>query len=108
MTLMTNFEAEIWGETHRWAVVQGGTYPADPSNTQSHIAMIDETGECWATISVCIPGVRLEPGEFLMKTWSENEPAVRHLLDNGFRDTDKRVRSGFVQAEIWTFVKEDD
>lgn len=105
MTLLTTFEAEIWDETHQWGVIQGGVYPAYP--TQPYVFMKDENGECWATITVCIPGVDLEPGEFLIKTWSENEPAVRYLLDNGFQDTGKRVRTGFVEAEVWTFNKEN-
>jgi len=60
--------------------------------------------EPYCTLTVNIPGTFLEKDEVLIKTWSENEP-IANFLRNGdiFEDTGKRVRTGYVRAEIWRF-----
>ena len=46
--------------------------------------------------------VPLKDREIIVKTWSENEETSRCALASGlFRDTGKRVSTGFVQAQIW-------
>ena len=56
----------------------------------------------FATASVNIPHVSLEENEVCMKFWSENEPLRQPLLDTRwFIDTEKRVPTGFVKAEVW-------
>lgn len=58
--------------------------------------------EPWATVTVNLPEVPLEPDEFTVKMWSENEAIRQPLLATGlFEDTGKRVPSGFVSAEVW-------
>lgn len=59
-------------------------------------------GEPIGTLTVALPGVVLEPGEFTVKTWSENEPMRAPALATGlFVDTGKRIPQGFVEAEVW-------
>lgn len=63
---------------------------------------VSETGEPWGTLSKILPGVKLAPGEVLIKTYSENEPFRQPLLDSGlFEDTGRRVPSGFINLEVW-------
>lgn len=62
----------------------------------------EQDGSPIATLTVCIPGIKLNENEVLVKTWGENEGlAVKALTELGFQDTGKRVSTGFVQAEIW-------
>lgn len=61
-----------------------------------------EDGEPWCTLTCNIPGTVLADNEILVKTWSENEETAKCALASGlFRDTRKRVSTGFVQAQIW-------
>lgn len=63
---------------------------------------VSEDGEPWGTLSKILPGVTLDPGEVLIKTYAENEPFRQPLLDSGlFEDTGKRVPSGFIKLEVW-------
>lgn len=56
------------------------------------------------TFTVNLPDEHLEPGEFFVKTWSENEPLIPSIRNSGiFIDTGKRVPTGFVMAEVWKF-----
>jgi hypothetical protein len=65
-----------------------------------HARLID--GEPYACLTVCIPGTALMAGEFLIKTWGENEPIARAALRSGlFVDTGLRVGTGYVEASIW-------
>lgn len=61
-----------------------------------------ECGSPFGTLSAHLPGVKLEPGELLIRTHSENEPLRPLLLATGyFTDTGKRIPSGFVDLEVW-------
>ena len=58
----------------------------------------------FATLSVNFPEVKLEEGEFAVKTWSENEQIAADALASGiFIDTGKRIQSGYVEASVWRF-----
>jgi len=58
----------------------------------------------FATLSVNFPLVKLEEGEFAVKTWSENEQVAADALASGlFVDTGKRIQSGYVEASVWRF-----
>lgn len=53
-----------------------------------------------------LPEHPLEEGEFFVKTWSENAPFIKGIMDMGFfEDTSKKVRTGFVNAPIWRIKK---
>lgn len=99
MTL-TTFNASLYGTRGDFAIVKAGTY-ADGTPA---LRVMDPNGELWGTLTVCIPGTPLEEGEYLVKTWSENENMAAAVLASGeFTDTGKRVPSGYVQAQVWTF-----
>lgn len=62
-------------------------------------------GERLATLTVNMPEVALAAGEFLVKTWSENEQIAADALASGlFVDTGKRVPAGYCEAQIWTWA----
>ena len=62
-----------------------------------------------AVLTVNLPRKWLQPDEFFVKAWSENESIanwVRAL--EIFEDTGKRQKTGFVEAEIWRFKDEKE
>jgi len=66
--------------------------------------ILNQDGQRFATLSVYFPEVKLEEGEFAVKTWSENEEIAEDALASGlFIDTGKRIRSGYVEASVWRF-----
>lgn len=79
------------------------------TSTYSHggataVVLECENGEPLATLSVNVEGAKLGEGEFLAKTWSENEEIAKAALDSGlFEDTGRRVPTGWVEAQVWRF-----
>jgi hypothetical protein len=72
-----------------------------------HLALLilNESGEHYAVLSVNIPGVQLAPDEVLIKTWAENKDIAAAVLETGaFVDTGRRVKTGFVEAQVWQLV----
>lgn len=66
----------------------------------------EDKGMPYCTLTVNIPEVTLLPGEIIIKSWEENEYAAEAAKSSGlFNDTGKRVRTGYVQAEIWEILK---
>ena len=66
--------------------------------------ILTQDGQRFATLSVNFPEVKLEEGEFAVKTWSENNEIAKQCLASGiFIDTGKRIRSGYVEAPVWRF-----
>lgn len=60
----------------------------------------DFPGEPYATITVNMPEIPLDEGEFIVKTWTENKPITDFLRNSEFFvDTGKRM--GFQEAEVW-------
>lgn len=65
-------------------------------------------GSPYAQLTVNIPGADLKEGEFVVKTWEDNEELARLALQSGiFEDTGRRVQEGFVPAQIWRFKDPD-
>lgn len=64
------------------------------------IQAIDPEGP-FGTLTVCVPGTRLLENEILVKTWSENSEWAPQLLQYGFEDTGRRVKTGYVEAQVW-------
>lgn len=73
------------------------------SNGRLCVELIDATdGSPFATLTVNIPTAELGDWEILVKTWSENEMVAKAALASGrFKDTGKRINTGFVQAQVW-------
>jgi hypothetical protein len=64
-----------------------------------------ETREPYAILTVNVPGTRLGRDEILVKTWSpgNREVADVALSDPRFEDTGRRVATGRVEVEVWTY-----
>ena len=76
--------------------------PGFYNNNRPALQLISEYGEPFMKITVNIPEEKLEPGEFFVKTWNENEPYIAELLASGlFIDTGKRVQCGYSEAAVW-------
>lgn len=60
----------------------------------------------FGVLTVNIPGVTLDEGEYLIKTWSENEHIAAAALASGlFEDTGRRVVCGETEAEVWRWAR---
>jgi hypothetical protein len=58
--------------------------------------------EDFGVLSVNIPDQPLKENEVLIKNWSENEAYAEAARNSGFfKDTGRRVKTGFCEAEIW-------
>jgi hypothetical protein len=92
----------IFGKEHDLTIVKA-KYIVDDSLA---IAALDELGERFQ-ISTNIAGVVLEADEFCVKTWSEGEWTLALLVKMDlFKDTGRRVKTGFVEAPIWRLVRD--
>lgn len=90
------FKSKDWGEVTVEEVKYLDENPA--------FVLYDKNGEELVVLSVNLPQEkdRLGPGEFFVKTWSENADLAREALASGlFIDTGKRVPTGYVEAHIW-------
>jgi len=78
--------------------VQLGTY----QNGQPRVQLWDNDGPA-GTLSVASnQSVDLSPGEFLAKTWFENEEIADCALKSGFFiDTGRRFLIGHEEAQVW-------
>jgi len=65
----------------------------------------EDKGMPYCRLTVNIPKAILLPGEIIIKSWEENEYAAAEAKASGlFRDTGKRVSTGYVKAEIWEII----
>lgn len=93
---------KAWGEEFDAEVRQVGHYD---DFTPALQVFDKQTGLPEAKLTVCIPGTVLLPGEYLIKTWAENEPLAAAVLATGvFEDTGRRVGTGHVEAQVWRRV----
>lgn len=60
-----------------------------------------QDGEPFGRLTVCVPDTRLNENEVLVKTWSENQEWASQFLKYGFEDTGRRVKTGYVEAQVW-------
>lgn len=78
------------------------------TNNAIAISAYEEDGELFMDLTTNTEDARihLEKGEIMVKTWSENEPYIKPLLESGyFEDTKRRVSLGRVEAQIWKILK---
>ena len=73
------------------------------SNNEPAVLIIcKDDGSRYGVLSVNLPDITLEPDEFAVKTWSENEELSIAAMETGlFEDTGKRIPSEFVKAQVW-------
>lgn len=69
--------------------------------------LLKEGYESYGTLTVCIEGKNnlLKDNEIIVKTWSENNYVKELLNTKYFKDTKKRIKTGFVEGEIWELQK---
>ena len=63
----------------------------------------------FTALTINLPEQPLTEGEILIKNWTENEEIAPWVLEHTelFEDTGVVVNTGFVQAPIWRFKKEE-
>lgn len=72
------------------------------TNGNPAIRAVDQYGAPYAMLTVNVEGFTPGPGEYLIKTWSENASITAAALAAGvFVDTEGRVPTGHVTAQIW-------
>jgi len=78
------------------------------ANNRIALQAIDtDTHGYYAILTCNIPEYQLGDDEFLIKTWNENKKLAKAVIQTGvFIDTNKRVNTGFVEAQIWKLTKE--
>ena len=95
-----NFETKKYGKVY----VSLGLYSQGGNKA---ITLVSPGGMVIAKLTVNIPELKLQPGEFFVKTWSENESIAADALASGlFVDTGRRVSTGHVEAQIWRTKEE--
>jgi hypothetical protein len=72
------------------------------ANKRTALILVDANdGEQVACATVNLPEHDLQPGEIIVKTWSENEPMLNFLVKNNIViDTGREVPTGFVKARV--------
>jgi hypothetical protein len=72
------------------------------SNGRIAIELEEKDGTPFATLTCNLPTMELNGNEVFIKTWSDNEEVAKAALASGrFKDTGKRVSTGFVLAQVW-------
>jgi hypothetical protein len=99
MSIIGTLDVNAYGTTYPNISLQGvGEYQDGTTVVRAYT----NEGEAFATLTVCVPGVKLNSKEVLIKTWSENEPLARAAAQSGlFEDTGRRVQTGYTQAQVW-------
>lgn len=69
------------------------------------LKVTDRDGIPWCTLTVYVEGgdmfIRPEEGEFLIKSWSENESTYDLLVKEGILiPTGREIQTGFVTAKV--------
>jgi hypothetical protein len=81
-----------------------GQYPV---GGHPSVVVANFEGEIVLKVSVNLPDAPLEPRQFHVKTWAENESFLAPLLRSGyFRDTGSRLDTGDVQVQVWELAEE--
>ena len=73
------------------------------------IVAVDDSEQVYGKLTINIPEVELKDYEILVKTWAENERLAAAVLKTGlFEDTGLKVKTGFVEAQIWRINDEGE
>lgn len=90
-------QVSLYGNTYR-TFFKVGFY----SNGRVAIELEERDGAPFATLTCNLPTMELNGNEIFVKTWSENEEIAKAALASGrFKDTGRRVSTGFVLAQVW-------
>ncbi len=70
-------------------------------NGRTAVSLVDASGAPYCHVTVNVPEWDGEPGEVLVKTWSENEEIFGRLVHRGYVvPTGRFVRCGFSRAAV--------
>jgi len=95
---MVVFTVRLGDESFQVYLQKGFFYP---DGTPAIRAFTDQ-GEPFANLTVAIEGTKLKQGEYLVKTWGENRQLAEAVLRNNLLvDTGRRVRTEYVEAQVW-------
>lgn len=76
------------------------------NNGHTAILLFDKEGYQYMDVTTNIEYSILEENEVTIKSWGENEPFMESFLKSGyFKDTGKRIPTGFVESQVWEVVK---
>jgi hypothetical protein len=92
---MTKYKYETPYDTYSvW--IEKSTY----ANGRIALILMDEEGQV-ACATVNLPDAELNPGDVLVKTWSENEKMLPFLIKNKIvHDLGQDVPTGYVNARV--------
>jgi hypothetical protein len=90
-------DVNFYGEIHHTNI-----HITQYGSSRIAILLQEQDGEPFGTLTVNLPDEEIEDGEIIVKTWSGNEPLADAAMKSGlFSDTGKRLKTGFVEAQIW-------
>lgn len=62
-------------------------------------------GEPYGKLTVNLSDIKLKDTEICVKGWAENEKLIEAARATGyFKDTGRRIKTGFVEAEVWEVI----
>lgn len=96
-----SYKVTLMGKSYNVALYDKGVYRDGSLAIEAR-----ETGDLtpFGVLTVYVEGTELNRNEILVKTWSENEEWTKGILDCGlFEDTGRRVKTGYVEAQVWKF-----
>jgi hypothetical protein len=109
MELVKKIDVPVINETRMFSSLsrEGKSFPLliykgkYPEGGNTLLFVTTEDGEPFGKVTVNIPGVRLEDDEVLVKNYSENEPWIWSLFENGIiSETGLSVPSGWTNIPI--------
>lgn len=101
---MTKIKIEVpEDDINEEMLILKGTYA---NNGKMAIMLFGENGEQYIDVTVNIEFSNLLDNEVTVKSWGENELFLDSFLESGyFRDTGKRIPTGYVEAQVWEVIK---
>ena len=94
---------DCFGEKYKVQIRRGWYEGGRPA-----LELVSDTEGPVSKITVNMPEVKLEPGEILVKTWSENEPMTDFLIKSGIaEDTGKRAKAGYAEAWVMRLLEKE-
>lgn len=87
----------IAGQSFSVSIDTSRTY----GNGRPAITLVEDDGLTFAVLSVNVPDVHLEPGEVIIKTYSEGEGMLEFLLHHKIVSEPKRwIKTGWVEIPV--------
>jgi hypothetical protein len=102
---MTPLMTVIGLRSEEFEVCIGSYAEADLKKNNGVAIFLFKDGSPFIKLTVCCPNQKLDRSEIIVKTYSENASHRDWILNLGlFKDTGRRIKSGFIQLEVWKFT----